>query len=71
MDRLMDKFSDSIWRQLERDTERVDLINRSLWDSEWEYQWTSAWNYDDIHMIYHPKYALWCWTDGSKGTTLV
>lgn len=71
MDRWLDRRSDAIWRQLERETERVDLIKRSLWDSEWEYQWTSAWKYDDIYMWYHPKYAIWVWTDGDKGNSLV
>ena len=71
MDRVLDGLSERIWFHIENQTERVDLIQRSRWDSEWEFMWTSAWNYDDIHMIYHPKYNIWCWTDGIKGTTLV
>ena len=71
MDRLMDSFSDTIWRQLERETELLYVNNLCMWDTEWTNQWTSAWNYDEIYMWYNSRRSHWEWTDGLNGRTLV
>lgn len=71
MDRWLDRRSDAIWRQLERETELLSVNNRTLWSGEWTRQWTSAWNYDDIYMWYNSRYDQWEWTDGLNGATLV
>ena len=71
MARVLDMLNERIWFAIERQTERVDLMQRSEWDTEWERMWTSEWNYDNIYMIFHPRHQIWVWTDGNKGNSLV
>lgn len=70
MKRILDDLPMIIWRQIAWNTE-TEVGSKQLWETEWQDQWTTLWNYDDIHMWYDTKWDMWVWTDGIKGSTLV
>ena len=66
MRRILDELNERIWSQMAWDTE-MSAGSKQHWEEPWEYQWTSAWNYDNIYLVYDPRWQMWCWTDGNKG----
>lgn len=70
MDRLLDNLNERIWNSIAWQTE-TSHGSYDHWETEYEMQWTSLWNYDDIHMWYDTKWDMWVWTDGIKGNPLV